>query len=205
MYLRLLILAVTVCMVAAFAQSALDAGYQVKVFPNLNVADCIINVLNTGGQASTTSVNGGSVGGNICVNMYAFDALDEQEVSCCACQLTANQAFTTTALTLTAKTLTGTIPTNGIVVKLVASLPVAGACSPATAVAITGGGMAAWGTNVHTVPITTVTETAFTPATLNANELSRLTTLCGFINNNGSTFGQCTGCPSYGVAGASKQ
>jgi hypothetical protein len=44
-----------------------------------------------------------------------------------------------------------------------------------------------------------VTETAFTPATLSAAELTRITSLCGFIQSNGSGFGICAGCALGGL------
>ena len=39
-----------------------------------------------------------------------------------------------------------------------------------------------------------ITETEFLPATLSAGEALRLTSLCTFINGNGSGFGICRSC-----------
>jgi len=93
-------------------------------------------------------------------------------------------------------------------------------CNPAPALAGTAGfpiapGLAAWGTTVHalgpssvlppggtTPPAGTtlsVTETGFTAATLSAAELTRLNTLCGFIQGNGSGFGICKSCRFGGL------
>ena len=40
----------------------------------------------------------------------------------------------------------------------------------------------------------TTTETQFSPATLSASELTKLTSFCGFIQANGSGFGICRSC-----------
>jgi hypothetical protein len=66
--------------------------------------------------------------------------------------------------------------------------------------------MLAWGTTLHQNTSTGaygVTETPFSPATLSAGELTRLTQLCTFINANGSGFGLCKSCKLGGL-GASK-
>jgi len=47
-----------------------------------------------------------------------------------------------------------------------------------------------------------VTETAFKPATLSPSELSRITTLCGFIQVDGSGFGICKSCRLGGLGGS---
>jgi hypothetical protein len=78
-------------------------------------------------------------------------------------------------------------------------------------------GLAAWSTTVHalgssavlptggTIPppgtTLTLTETGFTVATLSAAELSRINTLCGFIQGNGSGFGICKSCRFGGLTG----
>jgi len=66
------------------------------------------------------------------------------------------------------------------------------------------GGLAAWGTSVHantsTSPVTyQVTETPFDNSNLSAKELNRLTTLCSFIQQNGSTSGICNACRLGGL------
>jgi len=73
-------------------------------------------------------------------------------------------------------------------------------------------GLIAFGTNLHAAPVGgsitagtfAVTETPFIPATLSAAELTRITTLCGFIQSNGTGFGVCPGCTT-GAAGATRQ
>jgi hypothetical protein len=68
------------------------------------------------------------------------------------------------------------------------------------------GGIAAWGTTVHSTPTAGVyatTETAFTPSTLSAGELASLGGRCASILGNGSSFGVCNSC-RVGALGASK-
>jgi hypothetical protein len=94
-----------------------------------------------------------------------------------------------------------------------AATVVAGA--PAGTANSVASGLAAWGTTIHalgalvvlppggtTPPAGTtlsLTETEFTPATLSTAELARLTTLCGFIQGNGTGFGICKGCRFGGL------
>jgi hypothetical protein len=90
------------------------------------------------------------------------------------------------------------VPTS-IVVKMVASA--------GTGVGTLVGGLNAWGTTIHALPVTPgspaitygATETAFTNSTLSAAELTRLTTLCGGIQTNGSGFGICKSCRLGGL------
>jgi len=63
--------------------------------------------------------------------------------------------------------------------------------------------MRAWGTTLHATPTAgsfAVTETEFSPATLSAGELARISSLCGFIQSNGSGFGICRSCALGGQA-----
>ena len=179
---------------AAFAQNpiAADSPFQVRYSSNLNLVDSVINITNTGAS-----------GGNICVNVYTFSP-DEQEVSCCACPVTPNALHSLSVnADLISNTLTPAHPTS-VVVKLLASA--GGSCNAATAGSGSNAlvpGMAAWGTTVHVLPTTpgglALVETAFTPATLSAAELARITSLCGFIQANGSGFGICSSCRLGGL------
>jgi hypothetical protein len=67
--------------------------------------------------------------------------------------------------------------------------------------------MLAWGTTVHAAVAAgtfAVTETAFSPATLSAGELNRITQLCTFILANGSGFGVCGSCRLGGLGAANR-
>ena len=213
MYLRLLVLAVIVCMVPAFSQApltgapaTLDGSFQAKIFPNIAAGDSVINIGNTGASASGVNAFGQLAAGTICVNVYVFSP-DEQEVACCTCSVTPNGVVTTSARQLISKTLTPAVPT-AVTVKLVAT---SGACNAATPGPLVGG-LIAFGTNIHVAPVGgsntagtyATTEKAFIPSTLSAAELTRITTLCGFIQANGTGFGICPG-GAAGAAGAVRE
>jgi hypothetical protein len=190
----------------AFAQNPItaDSPFQVRYASNLPIGDSVINVTNTGASSTTAFP---TQNGNICVNVYTFSP-DEQLISCCACPVTPDGLVSLSARNdLISNTLTPGVPTS-IVIKLLASTGTA--CNASTAG--TGNnalatGMAAWGTSIHALPVTPgspattygVTETAFTPSTLSAAELTRITTLCGFIQINGSGFGICRSCRLGGL------
>ena len=183
----------------AFAQNPIsaDSPFQVRYASNLNLADSVVNITNTGATAT------GATSANLCVNVYTFSP-DEQLVSCCSCNVTPNALISLSARNdLISNTLTPAVPTS-IVVKLVATH--GSSCNAATAGSGTSAlatGLAAWGTTVHALPTTpgglALTETAFTPATLSAAELARITALCGFIQSNGSGFGICASCRLGGL------
>jgi hypothetical protein len=191
MKLRHLFLAALACSTVAFAQA--DSSFQVRYASNLNIGDSVVNITNTGAS-----------GGNICVNVYTFSP-DEQLISCCSCTVTPNALVSLSAKTdLVSNTLTPAVP-NSIVIKLLATT--SGPCNAATP-GVQTNGLAAWGTTLHAQPTTPVTfattETAFTPATLSASELARISSFCGFIQANGSGFGICRSCRLGGL-GADKQ
>jgi hypothetical protein len=173
----------------AFSQNPItaDSPFQVRYATNMGAAGAKINITNTGAS-----------GGNICVNVYTFSP-DEQLVSCCTCSVTPDGLSSLgVRASLTSDTLTGVVPTS-VVIKLIASSQ--GTCNAAV-VNNLATGMLAWGTTVHALPVTPgspattygVTETAFMPSTLSATEFSRITSLCGFIQSDGSGAGICAGC-----------
>ena len=200
--------AMALCSVAAFAQAA-DTPFQVRYASNLPVGDSVINATNTG---ASSTVAFPTQNGNICMNVYTFSP-DEQLISCCSCPITPDGLVSLSARNdLISNTLTPGVPTS-IVVKLLGSTGTANACNASTVgqgANVLATGLAAWGTTIHALPVTPgspattygVTETAFTPSTLSAAELTRITTLCGFIQTNGSGFGLCRSCRFGGLAAA---
>ena len=168
--------------------------FQSTYAANLDKGDSVINISNAG----TT--------GNLCVNVYAFSP-DEQLISCCSCQVTPNGLVSLSSKAdLVSNTLTPTQPTS-IVVKLLATDTTV-ACNAATPSAtVLGLGMVAWGTTLHATPTVgafAVTEKALSPAELSAGELMRISTLCGFIQANGSGFGICRSCQLGGLGAATQ-
>jgi hypothetical protein len=180
---------------------ASDTGYQIGYAANLNIGDSAINLSNDG-------VNGGffnnqAGGGNLCVNVYAFDPSEEM-VGCCSCLVTPNGLNALSAKNdLLTNTLTAA-PQSSLIIKLVSSTPTVGptgaltACDPTT----TGGtgvpsGMLAWGSTLEpSFPSTTFkpVNVNYINATLSASELADLASVCGLVKQEGSGFGICGSC-----------
>jgi hypothetical protein len=192
MKLPSLFLAAIALSTVAFAQA--DTTFQVRYASNLNIGDSVINITNTGANS----------GSNICANVYTFSP-DEQLISCCSCTVTPNALVSLSAKTdLISNTLTPAVP-NSIVIKILATT---GASCNASTPGTQTSGLAAWGTTLHVNPAVAggvaLTETPFTPATLSAAELAKISSFCGFIQANGSGFGICRSC-RLGGQGADKQ
>jgi hypothetical protein len=180
-----------------FGNGGFADTFQVKYISNLNVGDSYVNISNAG-TSSTTAFP--VQNGNICANVFTFSP-DEQLVSCCSCLVTPDALVSLSARNdLINNTLTPGVPTS-LVVKLVASAP------SATGGPLVGG-LTAWGETLHATPVTSATppgtyaatETPFTRGSLSPAELTRISTLCGFIQTNGSGFGICRSCRFGGLA-----
>ena len=195
-------LAMTLVSVAAFAGSSMAPrdAYQVRYAANLSAGQSVVNLTNAG------TVSGVEPAGNICANVYVF-AEDQQLIACCACSLTPNHLQTLSVQSdLISNTLTTGVPV-GVTIGLVASLPIGGACNASTVTPNTiAPGLRAWGTTLHAAPGGGFfgTETEFSFAGLGPTELQKMTSLCGFIQSNGSGYGICGSC-RVGAAGATKQ
>ncbi len=166
----------------------MDGPFQIRYASNLNIGDSVINISNSG-----------ATGGNVCAHVYTFSP-DEQLISCCSCTVTPNALVSLSANSdLVSNTLTPAHPTS-IVVKLLGST---GAACNAAAPGALASGLLAWGTTLHSSTAVAGgvygTETSFTPATLSAGELTRITSFCGFIQANGSGFGICRSCRLGGL------
>jgi hypothetical protein len=174
-------------------------AYQISYVPNLLIGDSYVNLTNAG------TVNGFDPAGRICVNVYTFDP-SEELIACCACPVTPDGLRSLSAKQdLVSNTLTPGVP-GSIVIKLLANTPTAGACNPATVTAASlEPGMRAWSTALHQNTATgnyDLTENVFQDAVLSVTELAKLTSFCGFIQANGSTFGICRTCRFGGLGGA---
>jgi hypothetical protein len=215
MHLRNVILAACALSAVAFAQNAtLDTPFQVRYAANLTLGESFIDITNTGANGAPLLGPGfGGASGNICANVYAFDA-GEELISCCSCLITPDQTVNLGVnRDLTVKTLTGVVPAS-VTVKVLATLAGTGgtgssctnsAAQVQNAAAVIVSGMAAWGTTLHSAPGGTVatTETAFTPSTLSAGELASIGGRCASILGNGSGFGVCNSCRA-GALGSGK-
>jgi len=191
-----------VCSFQIFAQAvapAADAVYQLRYFANLNIADSVINLTNTG------TLNGADPAGRICANVFVFDP-DSAMVACCACPVVPNGLVSYSVKDdLLSNTLSPAVPTS-VTVKLIATVPASGVCNPKSASSTNlVRGMLAWAGTVRSTRLTnppvtlfTATETQFSAGELSATELSKLTTSCSFIQANGSGFGICKACKTGG-------
>ncbi len=168
----------------SFQVSAVANGaYLTKYFGNLNIGDSELNLTNSGASIGVPTTTG-----NICANLYVISA-DEQLVACCSCPVTPNGLISLSAKSLITNTLTPTVPSS-MTVAILASANT-GACNPA-APGVLVPGLSAWGTNLHDGGA--VTETKFVDSTISGPILGRLTSLCGFLQANGSGYGICGVC-----------
>jgi hypothetical protein len=186
------------------------------------------NVTSSNGGIGNTAFAQIFVGtGTICVNVYAL--ANEELESCCSCLVTPDGlvSLLVKANLLENPLFPGPAPTS-LVIRLYATVPVGGSCSGSAALASpgvggflvgyaanlqagdsainitnTGLGLAAWGTTTHAIPGNNTglvaTETAFTPATVNASELLKLQQTCEIAQNGASSgAGICSGCSQGG-------
>lgn len=180
------------------AVTAPDDVFQIHYVSNLDAGDSLVNLINAGTQGGFDPT------GAICVNVYAFSPTQAM-LACCSCYLSPNSLHSLSARAdLVSNTLTPTFSTS-IVVKLLASLPVGGACNASTPNAGNlAPGMRAWGTTIHIINNAPVaSETEFSKAVLSTTELTKLTLYCGFLQANGSGYGICKSCRTGGL-GAQK-
>jgi len=244
MNVRNIILAVMVFSMAAFGQAiagfgpagvTINAGvadaYQINYLPNTAInGGGFVDLINSG--ALGASITGPLVGlpvGYICVNVYVFDASDEQLTTCCTCPLSPNEGAHLTSADLLKFPATGQVPAS-LVVKLVATLPkgevraTAGTTGTQTCVGATSlpgtvagaidvlaPGLRAWATKIHVIPagggaagFNQSDETAFLPADLSPGEYFSLVSRCANIVGNGSGAGVCAAC-TPGVLGGKKK
>ncbi len=215
MKLSNILLVSMVSAVAAFAQNPItaDSPYQIRYASNLTIGDSVVNISNTGARGGVTLQSGTSagVGGAICANVFVFQP-DEEVVSCCSCPVTPNGLVSLSAQRdLINNPLFAHGAPTSIVIKLVATVPVGGSCTNSAAAVNTetlAPGMVAWGTTIHAnssaaAGTYAVTETAFTPASLSASELARLSNVCGFALAQGSGNGVCNSCRLTGLGATS--
>jgi hypothetical protein len=173
-------------------------AYQLSYASNLLAGDSFVNLTNAG------TLNGFDPDGRLCVNVYTFDP-SEELIACCACLVTPDglRSFSVKQ-DLTSNTLTPGVA-GSVVIKLLATIPVAGTCNPSTpSNQNLAPGLRGWSATLHqgVSGRFEVAEDAFQSASLSPSELTKLTTYCGFIQVNGSNFGICKACRFGGLAGA---
>ncbi|MGD1091098.1 MAG: hypothetical protein ABSB35_03790 [Bryobacteraceae bacterium] len=192
----------------AFAQQ--DGGYQIGFAANLNIGDSVINLSNDG------AIVGFVEGLPFCVNVYVFDP-QEEEIACCGCAVTPDGLNSLSAKNdLISNTLTPVTPTS-IVIKLISTFLNPSATAICNAAGPYGAGdvlpgMLAWGTTLEpgASPGTYgPVNVPFINGTLNTTpvtgELDGLTSVCSFIQSNGTGYGMCNNfCGLGALSGAKK-
>ena len=173
------IFALAFCTASAFAQAD---TLKVDYFANANTAgapDGTFRVDNPGTYAS----------GNICASIFVFDPYQELS-ECCSCLLTPDGLRTLSVNTdLTGNPLTGVVLNTGVI-KVVSTVPVAGACPLPTAVHPVAA-IRSWTTHIQNSNFAE-TETPSQDATLSSGEITRLAQECYAVKLIGSGKGVCT-------------
>ena len=197
--MRKLLVVAAVLALAAIPSFAQTSIYMVDYYSNNpgpgGAADQQVRLINfgTAGTPLTSPV------GDVCANIYVFDA-NQEMVSCCSCRITPNGLISLSiANGLTNNPVTSVVPVNGDV-KIISTLAAgATACSPLT---INGGlidSTAGFGTHLQvsggTAAGTFITETqlaAVPAAVLGGPEGPFLLQACQFARYLGSNKGVCT-------------
>ncbi len=194
----------------------LDGPYQVRYATNLNAGESYIHIVNTGlNGAPVSGPNFGGSTGNICVNMYVIDP-NEELIGCCSCMVTPNQ---TVILGVNQNFLgaKNSLPAveSALTIKLLGSNPGAANCNNSagqvTTSTLLAGGYIAFGTTLHSTPISGVfneTEGPFLPVRLLTtdpnSELVSLSGRCASLQGNSPAFGVCASCRPGAAAAAPK-
>jgi len=155
--------------------------FKVDYFANANTA---------GAPDGTVRIdNPGTAAGNVCASIFVFDPYQELS-ECCSCLLTPDGLRTLSVNTdLTKNPLTGVVLNTGVI-KIISTIPVAGACPLPTVVNSTPA-LRAWVTHIQNGTYA-VTETNATDATLSVNEVINLQRECTAVKLDGSGHGVCT-------------
>ena len=164
--------------------------YFVDYYSNNNSAtyDQAIRIINVGtlGTPLTSPV------GDICANVYVFDA-NQEMLACCAARLTPNELATAFVHSqLTNNTVTTVIPPSGVV-KVVLAQPPGSSCTPTTIGATPDAGLGVvFGTHLQREGNNLwVTETQKPASTLSSQEQGFLQLACSFVRYIGSGQGTC--------------
>ena len=172
--------------------------------PSIYFVDYFSNNPGPGGAADqqVRLVNYGATGtpltspqGDVCANVYVFDA-NQEMVACCSCRITPNGLLTlSVANGLTNNPVTSVVPVNGDVKIVSTAARGSSACTPLT----DNGGFlestVGFGTHLQvsggTAAGTYITETAITSAGFSTIEHDFLLQACQFARYLGSNKGVC--------------
>jgi hypothetical protein len=150
--------------------------------------DYFANANTVGSPDGTARItNPGTSGGNLCADIYVFDANEEMS-ECCSCLVTPDGLLTLSVNTdLTGNPLTGVFLTTGVI-KVVSGAPKAGTCPLPTAITPTAA-LRVWVTHIQNNGA--LTEDSSPDATFSSTEQSALQGQCNSIKRVGSGKGVC--------------
>ncbi len=155
--------------------------------------------LTTAPDTQVRLVNFGATGspltsptGDVCANIYVFDA-NQEMAACCSCRITPNGVKTLSVSgNLTSKPVTSIIPVNGDI-KIVSTAASTSTCTP---LSFNGGltdSLVGFGTHVSTTGTGSfITETQIPAAALSSQEQSFLPQACQLARYLGSGKGTCS-------------
>lgn len=179
-------LALAICTSAAWAETPTVTAppadvYKVEYFSNANTAGAP--------DATVRLTNPGTAAGNVCANVFVFDA--NQELSeCCSCFLSPDGLRTLSVNTdLTHNPLTGVTLNTGVI-KVISTTLTGGTCPLPIKINATPA-LRAWATHIQNSTFA-VTETNAPDATLSTGEVGRLQAECTAIKLDGSGAGICS-------------
>jgi hypothetical protein len=186
--LLVLVALLAVAAIPSFAQ--ITGPYLVDYYSNNAATGQKVRLVNFGLNGSPLS----SPVGDVCANIYVFDANQEME-ACCSCRITPNGLLTLDVFNvLTSNPVTSQVPTNGDI-KIVSTIAGGGACNPLTSNGGLTDSIVGFGTHFQTAgsPASLfVTETNIPAAVLGSLEQSFLTQACQFARYLGSGRGVCS-------------
>ena len=205
---KLLVLVAALLVVPTlFAQGSVPASaYLVAEYSNNtnpNVADPLIHLINVGTTGTPLTE---PAAGNVCANIYVFDAQQEM-ISCCSCLITPNgRVSARVGRDLTLNSVTGLMPASGVI-KIVATNSILGfTCINSAARPFDGnyapGALVGYFTELeattqgsflvgHEMQQANLNTTLPTPS---QSEAAFLPQACQFIQYIGSGFGICNSC-----------
>jgi len=153
--------------------------------------DYFSNANTAGAPDGTVRItNPGTAGGNLCADIFVFDA-NEELSECCSCIVTPDGLLTLSLNTdLTGNALTGNVLTTGVIT-IIPAATIGGMC-PLPTVMTPEPAVDAWATHIQVGESGfVVTERASQTTAVSAEDLGALKAQCGSIKRVGSGHGVC--------------